>query len=139
MKIMAIDYGSSSVGVALTDPLAVIAQPYLTIKYSTKRSLIDRLKSIIRENEVRLVLIGNPISHQGTATALSEEVAAFADKLAQSTGIEVKLWDERLTSKYADARLRELGMTRRQRAKKIDQVAAAIILEEYLQSCLSTA
>ncbi len=139
MKIMAIDYGTSSVGVALTDPLAVIAQPYLTIKYSAKRSLIDRLKSIIKENEVRLVLIGNPISHQGTATALSEEIAAFAGKLAGSTGVEVKLWDERLTSKYADARLRELGLTRRQRTKKIDQVAAAIILEEYLQSCPGTA
>jgi len=137
MKIMAIDYGEIRVGIALTDPLGVIAQPYMTLKAKPQKALIDRLKFIIAENSVGLILVGNPISNRGLPTPMSETVLNFVERLKKSIAIEVKLWDERYTSQYAAVKLREFGI--KKQTQKLDQVAAAIILEEYLNSCSRTA
>lgn len=134
MKIMAIDYGKSRVGIAITDPLGIIAQPFLTIPVKSKGKLIKRLKFLIRENNIAFVLIGNPISNKGQATPMSKEVTEFARRLKKAINIEVKLWDERYTSQYAAAILKETGAKRV--LEKIDQVAASIMLEEYLKSSM---
>ena len=136
MRIMAIDYGKTKVGIAITDPLGVIAQPLLTIPVSSKDELIKRLKFLIHENNIALVLIGNPISNRGQATPMSEEVVKLRNRLKKAINIEVKLWDERYTSQYATIMLKEMGV--KKSAKKIDQIAASIILEEYLKFRAST-
>ncbi len=132
MRIMAVDYGKNRVGIALTDPLRVIAQPFLTLKVKSHKELIKRLKFIIEENDVGLVLVGNPISHTGATTEMSQEIHDFVKKLEKSITIEVKLWDERFTSRYAANILKQTGLGKQK--EKIDQVAAAIILDEYLKS-----
>jgi putative Holliday junction resolvase len=122
MRIMAVDYGKKRVGVAITDPLGVIAQPLETITYTSEREMMRRLKCLVHDNDVGIVLVGNPISLSGGTTAMSELVQRFVKKLQKTLSIEVRLWDERLTSKYARTIMREAGI--RKTAKKCDQVAA---------------
>jgi putative Holliday junction resolvase len=132
MRIMAVDYGKSKVGIALTDPLGVISQPFVTLKALSQKELIKRLKFIIEENNVGLVLIGHPVAPSGEATIMSQEITRFMKKLKKVIRVDVKLWDERYTSKYAAQILRDRGI---KRAKfKLDQIAASILLDEYLKS-----
>ena len=137
MKIMAIDYGKTRVGIALTDELGIIAQPYLTLQEKSLKALIKRLKFIIEENGVGLVLVGNPLSTAGKSTKMSEEIGGFIEYLKKNVSVHIKLWDERFTSQYAAAKLNELGIQNKQKREKLDQVAAAIILEEYLNSSMT--
>ncbi len=132
MRIMAVDYGKTRVGVAISDPLCVISQPLLTLKVRSDRELIKRLKYIVIENDVGLILIGNPLSHEGKSTKMSDEIARFLKKLKRSIDIEVKLWDERFTSKFALNILKEMGL--QVQKDKTDQIAASLILEEYLKA-----
>jgi putative Holliday junction resolvase len=132
MRIMAIDYGLKRVGIAITDPLCTIAQPLLTLKPGSDADLIKRLKCIAEENDVGLILIGNPLSLKGEPTAMSKEILRFLRKLREQVGIEVQLWDERYTSKYVKKRMKSLGLTSTK--ENIDRVAASVILDEYLQS-----
>lgn len=127
---MAVDYGKKRVGIAITDPLGVISQPLETITYTAEREMIKRLKCLVHDNDVGIVLVGNPLSMSGGATAMSEQVQRFVKKLQKILTVDVKLWDERLTSKYARTRMKEAGI--RKIAEKCDQVAACIMLDEYL-------
>jgi len=133
MKIMAIDYGKARVGVAMTDPLGVIAQPVSTIRVKSQNDLIKKLKYFIAQNDVKLVLIGNPISLRGGATEMSDEVLRFMKHLRKAVKVEVKLWDERYTSQYAAHILK--GLKLKKIKIKQDQIAASIILEDYLRYC----
>jgi len=132
VRIMAIDYGKNRVGIALTDPLCTIAQPLLTLETKSQKELIRRLKLIIEENDVGLILVGNPVSHHGESTKMSQEVTSFVGKLKKNTTIEVKLWDERFTSRYAVNILKDIGL--KQKSAKLDQIAASLMLDEYLRS-----
>lgn len=129
MKIMAIDYGKINIGIALTDPLGIIAQPYLTIHYKSYKELIKRLKFICEENNVGLILVGNPLLLDGKDSAMSDEIKRFVTKLKKSLNIEVKLWDERYTSQLAAKLLKDFGI----RNKNLDQISASLMLEEYLR------
>ncbi|KPL12782.1 hypothetical protein AMJ74_06140 [candidate division WOR_3 bacterium SM1_77] len=132
MRIMAIDYGLKRVGVAITDALCTIAQPLLTIEPRSASALIKRLKCIAQENEVGLIILGNPLSLQGKSTEMSNRIERFLKKLRRSIDVEVVLWDERYVSKYAMNRMRSLGISGKK--EEIDRIAAAIILDEYLES-----
>ncbi len=132
MRIMAIDYGKKRVGIALTDPFCAIAQPLLTLRIKSQKDLINRLKFIVEENGVRLILIGNPISHRGGSTDMSQEVLNFVNKLKKTLPVEVKLWDERFTSRYATNIAKDIGLRRKD--VKLDQIAASLMLDEYLKS-----
>jgi len=129
MKIMAIDYGKMHIGIALTDPLGIIAQPYLTIPYKSQKDLIKRLKFICTENNVGLILIGNPLRLDGKDSEISDEIKNFAARLKKSLNIEIQLWDERYTSKLATRMLKDYGM----KNKNLDQISASLMLEEYLR------
>jgi putative Holliday junction resolvase len=129
---MAIDYGLKRVGVAITDALCTIAQPLLTIEPRSASALIKRLKCIAQENEVGLIILGNPLSLQGKSTEMSNRIERFLKKLRRSIDVEVVLWDERYVSKYAMNRMRSLGISGKK--EEIDRIAAAIILDEYLES-----
>ena len=129
---MAIDYGLKRVGVAITDPQGTIAQPLLTIQPKSDFDLIKRLKCLAEENEVGLIILGNPISLQGDPTEMSKRIQRFRRKLKKSVEIEVVMWDERYLSKYAVNRMRSMGISGKK--EEIDRIAAAIMLEEYLES-----
>ncbi len=132
MRVMAIDYGAKRVGIAITDPLCTISQPLLTIKFDSEKLLFKRLKCLIEKNNVGLVLIGYPISLKGDTTKMSAAIRKFAEKLEKIVGVEIKLWDERYTSQYAKHLLK--GVKSRKRKEHIDQIAASILLREYLES-----
>jgi len=129
---MAIDYGSKRVGVAMTDALCTISQPLLTIKPKSHSDLIKRLKCLAEENDVGLIILGNPLSLQGKPTQMSDRIARFLKKLKRSIDIEVMLWDERYVSRYAAGKMRSMGISSSK--EDIDRISAAIILDEYLLS-----
>lgn len=131
MRIMALDYGERRVGVAISDPLRVIAQPLVTLRTSPRKELIKRLKFIAKQYDIGLVLVGNPISHKGKATNMSRKIKRFIVELECALAIKVQLWDERFTSSYAGKLMKEKGIKKHK--DKLDQVAACIMLEEFLK------
>ena len=132
MRILAVDYGKARVGVAITDPLGMISQPLETVSNRSDREVIKRLKYLVQNHDVKVVLVGNPLAMDGSPTTMSEHIEKFVKQLRKTLVIEVKLWDERLTSKLAQNRLKELGLHKGR--KKIYQIAACIMLDEYLVS-----
>lgn len=133
MRVMAIDYGKSRVGIALSDPLGVIAQPLTSIKVKSQKELFRPILKIIQESEVGLIIIGNPLSHKGEATEMSDEISRFIKRLKKRINTEIKLWDERFTSQYAMNILKAMKIKKQKGL--VDQVAASIMLDEYLRSC----
>ncbi|MEO0096050.1 MAG: Holliday junction resolvase RuvX [candidate division WOR-3 bacterium] len=129
MKVMAIDYGRTKIGIALTDPLGIIAQPYLSIPYISKKGLIKRLKCICEENSVGLILVGNPLRHNGKDSEMSGEIKKFAYDLKKLLKIKVHLWDERFTSQLATKVLKDHSI----KSKNLDQISASLMLEEFLK------
>lgn len=125
---MAIDYGKSRIGIALTDPLGVIAQPYLTISLKSMKDIINRLKFICEENNVGLILVGNPIHLNGQKSEMSEEIEKFVERLRAAIHVEIKLWDERYTSRLAAKVLSDHGI----KIRRVDEISASLMLEEYL-------
>lgn len=133
MRVMAIDYGKSRVGIALSDPLGVIAQPLTSIKVKSQKELFRQILKIIQESDVGLIIIGNPLSHKGEATEMSDEISRFIKRLKRRINTEIKLWDERFTSQYAMNILKAMKIKKQKGL--VDQVAASIMLDEYLRSC----
>lgn len=129
---MAVDYGRRRIGIALSDPLGIIAQPYRVLHPDSEQEVIKRLKCIVEENDVGLVLVGNPISMKGRATEKSTTIAAFVRRLTRALSVKIELWDERFTSKYARAMMKDLGFSARK--GDIDKIAACIMLAEYLKA-----
>ncbi|OGC41107.1 hypothetical protein A2Y85_07050 [candidate division WOR-3 bacterium RBG_13_43_14] len=130
MRIMAMDYGERRIGVAVSDPLGIIAQPLDTIEIKTQRELIKILKGLIVENQVSLLLIGNPIDHKGNPTRMSQQINEFVSALQKECTVEIRLWDERFTSRLAVRSMQDYGI--KPGKKDIDAIAASIMLSEYL-------
>ena len=134
---MGLDLGSKTVGVALSDPMMITAQPLETITRKEENKLrqtLARIEAIIEEYEVSKIVLGYPKNMNdsvGERALISEE---FKDKLERRTGLEVILWDERLTTVAADEVLAETGVKKADRKQYIDQVAATFILQEYIDS-----
>ena len=131
MKVLAIDFGTKRVGLAVGDTELGIALPKGVLK--NDEHLIDRLYKIIHSTGVSRVVVGLPLTPSGREGQRAREVREFVEKLKGRLGdIEVVLWDERYTTLEAESRLRELPPKRRR--ELLDSVSAQTILEEYLQS-----
>lgn len=130
---MAIDYGRSRVGIALSDPLLKIARPLLTLSNDKEQLFNEILKLIELQNVIKIV-IGLPLSMNGEDSEFTLEVREFARILEERLQIKVILWDERLSSDEARNILRNMGYSVAQSKKKVDQLAAALILQDYLDS-----
>lgn len=133
MRIMALDVGDRRIGIAVSDELGLTAQGRPTLKRLTVDQDIERIRKLAEEAGIDLIVIGNPIHMDGAESRQSQKVSRFADRVRKTLGMPVLLWDERLTSFAAEEHLRELGMNWRQRRERVDQVAAAFILESYLR------
>jgi len=137
-RILAIDYGQKRLGLALSDPLRVTAQPFATWSRSNRRRDLARLRDLCREQEVGLILVGLPIHLDGAESGMAAEASRFAELVRVETGKPVELVDERLSSWEAEQALGENSpATRRSRERKkhkLDEVAAAVILRDYLQT-----
>lgn len=130
---MAIDYGRSRVGIALSDPLLTIARPLLTLANDNEH-LCNEISKIIELQNVVKIVVGLPLSMNGEDSAFTLEVREFASKLEKKLQIKVILWDERLSSDEARNILRNSGYSLAQSKKKVDQLAATLILQDYLDS-----
>jgi putative Holliday junction resolvase len=134
MRILALDHGTKRIGVALSDETATLAQPLEFIAAEPFTKALDRIKEIVMEKEVREVLVGLPRNMNGTYGPAAESARKFAATLREALGIPVNTWDERLTSVQANRFLIEAGMRRDKRKTKVDQSAAAILLQSYLDA-----
>lgn len=137
-RILAIDYGQKRLGLALSDSLRVTAQPFATWRRSSRRKDLARLRDLCRAHEVELILVGLPIHLGGAESAMASEASRFAELVRVETGRPVELVDERLSSWEAEQELSEnrsvTSRFRERRRHPVDEVAAAVILRDYLQT-----
>jgi putative Holliday junction resolvase len=133
-RILALDLGKRRIGLAISDPLGITAQGLPNLVRTTKRADLALLQKLIREREVSLVLLGNPIGMRGIEGRQSGWVREFAEAIEKYTGLPVKLWDERLTSVEAGRVLRASGISIEKRAAAVDRLSAVILLQSYLDA-----
>jgi putative Holliday junction resolvase len=132
MRILALDHGTKRIGVAVSDETKTIAQPLEYIPAEPYADFLERLKKLLVEKEVELILIGVPRNMNGTYGPAAEKVQAFVSALKTTVTLPIKLWDERLTSTIANRILIQGNVRRGQRKEKVDKMAAAILLQSYL-------
>lgn len=134
MRILGLDMGTKRIGVAISDELLLTAQGADTIERKNLKSDLDRIGSLVKENNVSEVVVGLPINMDGSYSAKTKEVIEFLDKLLESVDVPIKTWDERLTSVQAERTLLEADMSRAKRKRLSDKLAAQLILQSYLDS-----
>ena len=137
MRIMGLDYGSKTVGVAISDALGLTAQGIETISRKEENKLrrtLARIESLIAEYGVEKLVLGYPKHMNNDIGERAERSLEFAEKLRRRTGLEVIMWDERLTTVAAERTLIETGVRRENRKKYVDTIAAVFILQGYLDS-----
>jgi putative Holliday junction resolvase len=133
-RILGLDVGSKTIGMAVSDPLGITAQGLQTIRRKNKRTDFPLLERAIREHDVREIVVGYPLRMSGAEGRQSEKVAAFAEELRRRFSLPVHLWDERLTSVQANRLLREAELSIAKRAAAVDRMAAVLILQSYLDA-----
>jgi putative Holliday junction resolvase len=131
-RILAIDFGTQRMGLAVSDALGMTAQGLPTIQRTRIADDLEHLRSLVEEYSVELVLVGNPLGHGGGGTSMSQLVAEFVEKLRKRLPCPVELRDERLTSVEANRTLREAGLSIGKRQRAVDRVAAVLLLQSYL-------
>ena len=134
MRILCIDHGTKRMGIAISDELKIIAQPLEFIPAEPFANFLTRLKEIIHEKEVDLILVGMPRNMDGSYGPAALKVQEFVAVLKDAIVTPIKTWDERLTSAQANRFLIEADVRRSQRKEKVDKTAAAILLQSYLDS-----
>ncbi len=132
MRILALDHGTKRIGVAVSDETKTIAQPLEYILAEPFADFLDRLKTLLLEKEVDLILIGLPRNMDGSYGPAAQKVEAFVAVLRNAITVPIRTWDERLTSSQANRILIQGKVRRDQRKEKVDKMAAAILLQSYL-------
>ena len=135
MRIMGLDFGSKTVGVAISDPLLITAQGIEIIRRKDENKLrqtLARIEELIVEYEVSEIVLGLPKNMNDTIGDRAELSLQFQDKLERRTGLPVIMWDERLTTVAADKVMMEAGIRREHRKEYVDKIAATFILQGYL-------
>ena len=137
MRIMGLDYGSKTVGVAISDELLLTAQGREIIRRKEENKLrktLARIEELIQEYGVEKIVLGLPLNMDQTPSERSQLCLEFKDKIERRTGIPVVMWDERLTTVEADEIMDEAGIKGRERKEYVDMIAAQIILQDYLDN-----
>ena len=137
IRIMGLDFGSKTVGVAISDPLGLTAQGIEIIRRESENKLrrtLARIEELIREYEVTSLVLGFPKNMNNTIGERAEKTLAFKEMLERRTGLTVTMWDERLITVAANRALMEGGVRRENRKEYVDMIAAVYILQGYLDS-----
>ncbi len=135
MRKMGLDFGSKTVGVAISDPLLITAQGIEIVRRKSEsklRQTLARIEELIVEYEVDEIVLGYPRNMNDTEGERVEKTLAFKERLERRTGLDVQLWDERLTTVAADKAMMEAGIRREERKEHVDRIAAVFILQGYL-------
>jgi putative holliday junction resolvase len=131
-RVLALDVGSRTIGLAVSDPLGITAQGLETIRRRNKRYDLAQLEEVIRHYEVAELVVGYPLRMSGEAGTQADKMTLFAEELRKRFKIPVHLWDERLTSAEANRVLRDAEISIQKRARAVDQLAAVLILQAWL-------
>ena len=137
MRILGLDFGSKTVGVAVSDPLLITAQGLEIIRRDSEnkiRKTLQRIEELVKEYEVERIVLGYPKNMNGTDGDRAEKSLEFKETLERRTGVPVIMWDERLTTVTADKVMMESGIRRENRKDYVDEIAAMVILQNYLES-----
>ncbi|MDJ0925006.1 MAG: Holliday junction resolvase RuvX [Acidimicrobiia bacterium] len=132
-RVIGLDPGERRIGVALSDPLGIIAQPHVVLDRRAD-DVLRAIRDICVEHDVEKVVIGLPRGLSGIEGSAAEKARSFGAQVGEETGCEIVFFDERFTTVQAEAALLESGMRRRRRREKVDKVAAAMMLQGYLDS-----
>jgi putative Holliday junction resolvase len=133
-RILGMDVGSKTIGLAVSDPLGITAQGLETIRRKNKRTDYERVARVIREFQIAEIVVGYPLRLSGMEGSQAEKVRAFADQLREHFKLPVHLWDERLSSAEANRLLRESEMSIKRRREVVDRLAAVLILQNWLEA-----
>ena len=128
-RLIGLDLGTKRIGVSICDEKQLIATPFKTINRSTAKELIDELKNIIKENDIKGIVIGNPLNMDGSLGSSAQSVKDTSNNIEKSINLPICLWDERLSTVGAFNLSSQLDVNVNKREKKIDQNAAAFILQ----------
>jgi putative Holliday junction resolvase len=131
---MALDVGQRRIGVALSDPTRTLASPLLTLHAAPRARAFQRIAALVQEHAVAELVLGLPLTMSGEIGPQARDVQSFAEELRQTLTIPMHLFDERLTSAAAERMMADLGIRPEQRKARIDEVAASIILQDFLDS-----
>ena len=134
MKLLAIDHGDKRMGIAASDPLGMMAHPLEFIPSEPFDEFLIRLKEILAERETEQIIVGMPRNMDGSIGPQALKVEDFVAVLKKSVTVSVHTWDERLTTVMAEDKLREAGVSVRDAKKKVDASAAAVMLQDYMDS-----
>jgi putative pre-16S rRNA nuclease len=134
MRVMALDVGDKTIGIAISDALLLTAQSRPTIRRKDLQSDVETLRRLAAENEVHEIVVGQPLHMDGRESPQSQKVARFAEEVRKVLDLPIVFWDERLTSFEAEQHLENMGLNWRQRREQVDKIAAMMILQNYLDS-----
>ena len=133
MVIMSVDYGDARTGIAVCDALEMLASPVCVIKEAYQPKLVKKIAEKAKEKNAQMLVVGYPKNMDGSCGERAEKCAEFAKILSEETGLEAKLWDERLTTVCAHNALNVTNTRGKKRKEVVDAVAAVMILEDYLK------
>jgi putative Holliday junction resolvase len=133
-RVLGLDVGSKTIGLAVSDPLGITAQGLNTIRRKNKRLDLEQLARVIREYAVSEIVVGYPLRLSGATGTQSEKMQHFAEELRRKFGLPVHLWDERLTSSQANRVLRETNLSIKKRGEAVDRMAAVLILQSWMEA-----
>ena len=134
MRILGIDHGTRRIGIAVSDELKTIAQPLEFVLAEPFADFLARLRQIMAEKAVELIIVGMPRNMDGSYGPAADKVREFVAALKEQIAVPIRTWDERLTTVQANRFLIAAEVRRRDRKQKVDQTAAAILLQSYLDS-----
>lgn len=132
--LLAIDYGTKKIGLAVSNPEHTIAMPHSIIIAYKEQEKLGKIDDFVTKHKVCAIVVGLPVNMDGTYSEQTKIVISFVNKLADKISLPIYLQDERLTSKAADSLLRDMGFNRKQRNERDDMAAASMILETTLES-----
>lgn len=133
-RVLALDFGTKRIGVAVSDEGGQLARPVKTITVRPGRPPVEEIRGLVAEFSPGEIVVGIPRRLDGSPGTLAPAVERFAAEVADAVGLEVVLWDERLTTEAAREKMIEAGAGRKRRRNDLDRVAAAVILQDYLDS-----
>jgi len=133
-RVLGLDVGSRTIGIAISDPLGITAQGLETIRRKNKRYDFEQLGNLVRDYSVAEIVVGYPLRLSGAEGIQSEKMQLFAEELRKKFGLPVHLWDERLTSSQANRILREAELSIKKRGAAVDRMAAVLILQNWMEA-----
>lgn len=134
MRVLGLDLGTKRLGLALSDPTGSFASPFAVIESRGRANDLERLREIVTDNDVGQVVVGMPTTLRGEAGLAAQQAEEFARELAAQLDVPVSTWDERMTTVVAERALISAGERRETRREKRDKVAAAVMLQSYLDA-----